>query len=104
MAAGTPLVSSSLSSMPEIVGPAGLLVSPADIDAVARALVALDRDEVTRARVVAAGRERLALFDWDAAAKETLAIYAEARNRAARRASRPPREGRSLRNRLPRNR
>jgi glycosyltransferase involved in cell wall biosynthesis len=78
MAAGTPLVSSSVSSMPEIVGPAGLLVSPAEVGALAGALVALDRDEVLRARVTAAGRERLALFDWAAAAKATLEIYREA--------------------------
>jgi glycosyltransferase involved in cell wall biosynthesis len=78
MAAGTPLVSSSVSSMPEIVGPAGLLVSPGDVGALARALVALDRDELLRARVSAAGRERLALFEWDAAAKATLDVYREA--------------------------
>jgi glycosyltransferase involved in cell wall biosynthesis len=77
MAAGTPLVASSVSSMPEIVGPAGLLASPADVGALARALVALDSDELLRARLVAAGRERLALFDWDAAAKATLDLYAE---------------------------
>ena len=78
MAAGTPLVSSSVSSMPEVVGPAGLLVSPGDVGALARALVVLDRDEVLRARLIAAGRDRLALFDWDAAAKATLEIYGEA--------------------------
>jgi len=78
MAAGTPLISSSVSSMPEIVGPAGLLVSPGDVGALARALVALDRDEVLRARLTAAGRERLAMFDWDASAKATVEIYAEA--------------------------
>jgi glycosyltransferase involved in cell wall biosynthesis len=78
MAAGTPLVSSSVSSMPEIVGPAGLLVSPADVSALARALVAIDGDDVLHARLVAAGRERVAMFDWNAAAKATLEIYAEA--------------------------
>jgi glycosyltransferase involved in cell wall biosynthesis len=78
MAAGTPLVSSSVSSMPEIVGPAGLLVSPGDVPALAEALVALDRDEVLRGRLTAAGRERLALFDWDESARATLRVYGEA--------------------------
>jgi len=78
MAAGTPLVSSSVSSMPEIVGPAGLLASPANVDALARALVTADGDEVLRARLTAAGRERLALFDWNETAKATLQIYSEA--------------------------
>jgi glycosyltransferase involved in cell wall biosynthesis len=88
MAAGTPLVASSVSSMPEIVGPAGVLVSPADVGALADALIALDRDEVLRARLVAAGRERLALFDWDAAARATLEIYGEALRAEAFAASR----------------
>jgi glycosyltransferase involved in cell wall biosynthesis len=64
--------------MPEIVGPAGLLVSPGDVPALAEALVALDRDEVLRGRLTAAGRERLALFDWDQSAKATLQVYGEA--------------------------
>ena len=38
MAAGVPVVTSSLSSMPEVAGPAALLVSPSDCDAIARAL------------------------------------------------------------------
>ena len=86
MAAGTPVITSSVSSMPEVVGRAGLLVTPGDVNAIARALEALDRDELLRARLVAAGRHRLALFDWDAAAKATLGIYAEAvRSGASRR-------------------
>jgi alpha-1,3-rhamnosyl/mannosyltransferase len=84
MAAGVPLVTSTVSSMPEIAGPAALLVSPADTGAIARALTSLDRDEALRARLVAAGRERLALFDWTDSARATLDVYRDVvRARAA---------------------
>jgi len=78
MSVGAPLITSSVSSMPEVVGPAALLVSPGDSDAIARALLALDGDEGLRDRLVSAGRERLALFDWAAVARSTLAVYREA--------------------------
>jgi glycosyltransferase involved in cell wall biosynthesis len=84
MAAGVPLVTSSLSSMPEVVGPAALLVSPADCNAIAEALSALDKDEVLRERLIAAGRQRLALFDWAECARATLAVYRDVARGAAR--------------------
>jgi glycosyltransferase involved in cell wall biosynthesis len=84
MAAGTPLVTSSLSSMPEVVGPAALLVSPSDCDAIARALLALDRDEVLRERLITAGYQRLMLFDWTKCARATLEVYRDVARGAAR--------------------
>ncbi len=78
MAAGVPLVTSSVSSMPEVVGPAALLVSPGDANAIARALVTLDRDDVLRERLISAGRQRLGLFDWADCARATLDVYREA--------------------------
>jgi glycosyltransferase involved in cell wall biosynthesis len=89
MAAGVPLVTSSLSSMPEVVGPAALLVSPSNCDAIAGALRALDRDEVLRERLIAAGRQQLARFDWAESARATLDVYREvARREVARGAAR----------------
>ncbi len=84
MAVGVPLVTSSVSSMPEVVGPAALVVSPADCDAIARALSALDKDEVLRERLIAAGRQRLALFDWAECARATLEVYRDVARGAAR--------------------
>lgn len=78
MAAGVPIVTSHLSSMPEVVGPAALLVSPADPGAIARALIELDRNEALRQRLVAAGHERIALFSSAECARATLAVYREA--------------------------
>jgi glycosyltransferase involved in cell wall biosynthesis len=78
MAAGLPVVTSTVSSMPEIVGPAGVLVSPADTEGIARALVRLDQDEILRERLIAAARQRLDMFDWAETARATLEVYREA--------------------------
>lgn len=78
MAAGVPVVTSSVSSMPEVVGPAALQVSPADCDGIANALSALDRDAALRERLIAAGRQRVALFGLAACARATLGVYREA--------------------------
>jgi glycosyltransferase involved in cell wall biosynthesis len=63
--------------MPEIAGPAALLVDPADPGAIAAALVRLDHDTTLRARCIAAGRQRLACFSWSRCARTTLAVYQE---------------------------
>jgi len=77
MATGTPIVTSNLSSMPEVAGPAALLVSPADSRAIAEALVTLDQDEALRTRLIAEGYKRLACFSWSNCAQATLAVYRE---------------------------
>jgi glycosyltransferase involved in cell wall biosynthesis len=77
MSAGAPVVTSNVSSMPDVAGAAAVLVDPADSDAIAEALVALDRDEATRERLVAEGRLRLDLFTWKESARATLGVYRE---------------------------
>jgi glycosyltransferase involved in cell wall biosynthesis len=77
MQAGTPIVTSCVSAMPEIAGPAALLVDPADVGAMAEALVRLDQDAALRARCIAEGRKRLELFSWGRCAQMTLAVYQE---------------------------
>ena len=77
MATGIPIVTSNLSSMPEVAGPAALLVSPANYRAIAEALVTLDRDEALRARLIAEGHKRVACFSWSKCAQATLAVYRE---------------------------
>ncbi len=83
MAAGVPVVTSTVSSMPEVVGPAAVLVSPADVDAIAGALRRLDQDELLRERLITAGHERLGLFDWAETVKSTLKIYRDVVRRPA---------------------
>jgi glycosyltransferase involved in cell wall biosynthesis len=78
MAARIPVVTSSVSSLPEVAGDAALLVDPADPEAIATALLRLDADEALRARLIAAGERRLELFTWERCAKRTLEAYREA--------------------------
>ena len=77
MAVGTPLVTASVSAMPEVAGPAALLVPPADYRAIAEALVTLDQDETVRQRLIAEGHKRLERFSWSTCAQATLAVYRE---------------------------
>ena len=77
MAVGTPLVTSNLSSMPEVAGPAALLVSPADYRAMAEAMVSLDQDDALREKLIAAGHTQLERFSWSNCARATLAVYRE---------------------------
>jgi glycosyltransferase involved in cell wall biosynthesis len=76
MACGTPVVTSDTSSLPEVAGDAGVLVDPADVEALANALRTLLEDPDRRAALSADGRRRAATFTWDRAAQQTLAAYA----------------------------
>jgi len=78
MACGCPVVTSIISSMPEVAGDAALLVDPRDDAAIAAALRALLRDPALRDSLVARGRARAALFTWDEAARGTLRCYEDA--------------------------
>jgi glycosyltransferase involved in cell wall biosynthesis len=81
MACGVPVITSDASSLPEIVGEAGVLVDPTDTRALAAALMALLDDPERRATLRAAGLAQSALFSWQRAARETLAVYEDAVDR-----------------------
>ena len=79
IACGTPVVASSVGALPEIVGPAGLLVEPRDPDRLAVALATIWADDRVHARIAAAARERAdaGRRTWADVARETRAVYAE---------------------------
>jgi glycosyltransferase involved in cell wall biosynthesis len=74
-AAGTPLITSRTTSLPEISGGACLLVDPNSVEEIARAMQSLHQDGPLRAKLVSQGRERASAFSWDQAARETLDAY-----------------------------
>lgn len=78
MACGTPVVTSNTSSLPEVVGDAGVMVDPLDTEALASAIATILSDDALRSRLSARGRERSALFSWEAAARATLDVYRRA--------------------------
>lgn len=74
MACGTPILSSNVSSMPEIAGGAALLVDPYDIKAIAAGLSRLLSDPQLRQTLSHQGFRRLQDFSWPEAAQQTLEI------------------------------
>jgi glycosyltransferase involved in cell wall biosynthesis len=75
MACGIPVVCSDAASLPEVVGDAGMLVSPRDVGAWVQAIDRLLGDATLRAGFGARGLTRARRFSWDAAADRTLEVY-----------------------------
>lgn len=80
MHCGAPVIASNTSSLPELVGDAGLLVDPLDVNAIAAKLARLAASPELRADLAAKGRVRAAQFTWERAADRALrALEAAAR-------------------------
>lgn len=75
MRCGAPVVTSNLSSLPEVAGNAARLVDPVDTEAIHRALDELLRDKQAREELRARGRDRAGDFSWAEAASETWKVY-----------------------------
>jgi glycosyltransferase involved in cell wall biosynthesis len=75
MANGTPVVTSKISSLPEVVGDAALTVDPYNVDEIADAMKRILTDPVLRKELVASGRKRSDLFSWEKAVAEVHAAY-----------------------------
>jgi glycosyltransferase involved in cell wall biosynthesis len=75
MACGTPVISSRVSSMPEVAGEAALLVNPYEVGDIAAALHHLLSDPAARADLTARGRQQVAKFTWQKAAFELQSLY-----------------------------
>ncbi|MGB6836286.1 MAG: glycosyltransferase family 1 protein [Dehalococcoidia bacterium] len=75
MACGTPVVTSSVSALPEVAGDAALLVDPKDVVALTEAMERALADEALRADLRARGLKRAGEFSWDKAAQKTVRVY-----------------------------
>jgi glycosyltransferase involved in cell wall biosynthesis len=71
MRCGAPVVTSNVSSLPEVAGDAAVLVDPRDVSAIRTALARLLADPDERARLSAAGLRRAADFSWERTARAT---------------------------------
>jgi glycosyltransferase involved in cell wall biosynthesis len=78
LACGTPVLCSNASSLPEVVGEAGILIPPKDVDAWVHALDTILDDDGSRRELRRLGPERARAFTWDAAARRTLEVYRSA--------------------------
>jgi len=75
MSCGTPVVASDSSSLREMVGDAGLLVDPLDVEGIADAILSVVEDEGLREDLIGRGTSRAKDFTWEKTARETLAVY-----------------------------
>jgi len=77
MQCGAPVIAGNRTSLPEVVGEAGLLVDPFDEAAIAAAIACLIDDSDLRAELRVKGLERARAFDWQETARRTLSVYRE---------------------------
>jgi glycosyltransferase involved in cell wall biosynthesis len=78
MKCGTPVIVGDKTSLPEVVGDAGMLVDPFDVDRMAAAIQRVISDSNLRAQLRVKGLERANLFDWQETARQTLSVYKRA--------------------------
>jgi glycosyltransferase involved in cell wall biosynthesis len=75
MACGTPVITSHVSSLPEVVGEAGLLVDPYNINELSEAISQVLTDENLRNNLKLKGVQKAKKFFWQKTARETLKIF-----------------------------
>ena len=81
MATGIPVVTSAVSSLPEVVGDAAMIVNPENVFDIARGLREVLVDEDLRARLIEAGHTQVRRFNWRCTAEQTLEVYREVAKR-----------------------
>jgi glycosyltransferase involved in cell wall biosynthesis len=75
MACGTPIVTSNVSSLPEVVGDAAISLDPLDTEAIAQAICKLQQDSPYRQNLVNRGLNRVGEFTWQNTARQTALVY-----------------------------
>jgi glycosyltransferase involved in cell wall biosynthesis len=75
MQCGTPVITSNTSSLPEVVGDAGIMVDPTDGEALCQAMLTVYHDEGLRRLMAEKSLKRAKLFDWEKCVKETIELY-----------------------------
>jgi alpha-1,3-rhamnosyl/mannosyltransferase len=78
MAAGTPAITSRVSSLPEITGDAALLIDPRSLTELRDALSRLLLTPTLRAELAARGRSRARAFRWEECAARSMRFFQEA--------------------------
>lgn len=77
MASGVPVITGNLTSLPEVVGDAGIMVAPDDVDSMREGLRQLLEDRVCAEDFARRGLARAQTFSWDRCAQETFAVYTQ---------------------------
>jgi glycosyltransferase involved in cell wall biosynthesis len=77
MATGIPVVTSAVSSLPEVVGDAAMIVNPENVFDIARGLREVLTDDKLRSQLIEAGYAQVRQFSWNRTAEQTLDVYRE---------------------------
>lgn len=77
MACGTPIITGNFSSLPEVVGEAGIMVDPHDADAFADAMMNVLSSRSLQGEMYSQGIEQAKKFSWDEMARQVSVIYRE---------------------------
>lgn len=78
MACGTPVITSNVSSLPEVAGDAGILVEPMDVESIADAVHHLHNDSIYYKNLIDKGLVRVKAFTWEATAEQIAEVYERA--------------------------
>ena len=78
MACGCPVITSNTSSLPEVVGDAGIMIDPNDIDGLTESMHKILTDQDLREEMSRKSLERAEMFSWKKAARETWNVYEDA--------------------------
>ena len=77
MASGTPVIASGVSSLPEVVGGAAMMVNPENVFDIARGITEVLLNDDLRQELIVKGRRQAAKFSWAKTAEEVLRVYEE---------------------------
>ncbi len=81
MACACPVITSNTSSLPEVVGEAGIMIDPYDTDSLAQAMMQVLTDSELSNNMIRKGLEQSKRFSWEKAAEQTLEVYNKVKNR-----------------------
>ena len=77
MACGTPVITSNVSSLPEVAGDGAILVNPTDIEAITQAVFRIQKDSVYRQNLINQGLTKAKTFTWQKNAEDMERLYAQ---------------------------
>jgi glycosyltransferase involved in cell wall biosynthesis len=75
MACDTPIITSNVTSLPEVVGAAGMMVNPRRVDEIAQAVIQLIKEDDYRQQLIEKGRARVKTFTWENTAEQVAQVY-----------------------------
>ena len=75
MACGTPVITSNVTSLPEVAGDAGIVVNPTDVEGIVEAVSCLQNDDEYRKLLIEKGLKRVKLFTWENTAEQVAQGY-----------------------------